>query len=273
MKLRLEDRRSDIIAARDAWDAEYDRIKSQFDSEVDAWNDAKDEISLFVADQVKAALGRAGKDLQVDVDFEFGGSPHVKVGNGTFVNHDFPLTWSFDVLLDKEGNIKKETGSWSGLNATSLEDVKKLRDIVDVLETLNSMDWYVILSNMKEQYPDWKDYVKTKTIDRGTRPNFEADIRTLDIEDAIGQEVLIKGRPLRYDTRFNRGGSYYIIHKKTPKQVSVTECSVDSIDRYKKDNPEDNLFDIVSRYGVDYNVTMEKFLNVLPQNIEFISGK
>ena len=50
MKLTLEDRRSDLIAARDAWDAEYNRVKDQFDSEVDAWNDAKDEISLFVED-------------------------------------------------------------------------------------------------------------------------------------------------------------------------------------------------------------------------------
>lgn len=273
MKLTVEDRRSDIIAARDAWDAEYNRVKSQFDSEVAAWSDAKDEISLFVADQVKAALGRAGKDLQVDADFSFGKLAHVKVGNGTFVNHDFPLTWSFDVALDKEGNIKKETGSWSGLNATTLEDVKKLRDIVDVLETLNNMDWYTILSNMTEKYPEWGEYVKTKTIDRGTRPNFEADIRTLDIEDAIGQEVLIKGRALRYDTRFNRDGSYYIIHKKTPKQVSVTECSVGSVNRYKENNPEDSLFDIVSRYGVDYNVTLEKFLDVLPQNIEIIPNR
>lgn len=269
MKLTVEDRRSDIIAARDAWDAEYNKVKSQFDSEVDAWNDARDEFSLFVADQVKVALGRAGKDLQVDVDFNFGRLPHVKVGNGTFVNHDFPLTWNFEVTLDKEGNIKKETGSWSGLNATTLEDVKKLRDIVDVLEILNNMDWYTILSNMKEQYPDWKEYVKTKTIDRGTRPNFEADLQALDIDDAIGKDVLIKGKSLRYDTRFSRD-SYYIIRKRTPKQISVTECSVNSVDRYKKNNPEDSLFDIVKRYGMDYNITADKFYDVLPSNIEFI---
>ena len=122
---------------------------------------------------------------------------------------------------------------------------------------------------MKAQYPDWKEYVKTKTIDRGTRPNFEADLQALDIDDAIGKEVLIKGKPLRYDTRFNRE-SYYIIRKRTPKQISVTECSVASVDRYKKNNPEDSLFDIVQSYGMDYNITADKFYNILPNDIEFI---
>lgn len=273
MKLKLEDKRSDIIAARDAWDADYNKLKSKFDSEVDAWDDAKQEISLFVEDQVKAALGRAGKDLQVDADFSLGSLAHVRVGNGTFANHEAPLTWSFEAILDKEGNVKKETGSWSGLNATTPEDVKKLRDIVDVLEILNNMDWYTILSNMNEKYPNWEDYVKTKVPRRDDRPNFEKDIRLLDIEDAIGKEVLVKGKPLKYDVRFSRDGSYYIIHKKTPKQVSVTECSIRQADSFKDKHPEDSLFDIVSLYGMEYNVTMDKFLNVLPQTIEVISGK
>lgn len=272
MKLKLEDRRSDIIAARDAWDTEYNRLKSKFDSEVDVWDSAKEELGLFIADQVKVALGRVGKDLQVDADFSFGRLAHVRVGNGTFVNYDSPLTWNFDVTLDKEGNIKKETGSWSGLNATTLEDVKKLRDIVDALEILNNMDWYTILSNMYEKYPNWEDYVKTKVPRRDERPAFEKDIRLLDIEDAVGKEVLVKGNPMRYDVRFSREGSYYIIHKKTPKQVSVTECSVRQVDGVKEKHPEDSLFDIVSRYGMDYNVTMDKFLNILPQTIEVIPG-
>lgn len=275
MKLKLEDKRSDIIAARDAWDANYNELRSKYDSEVDAWDSAKEEISLFIADQVKAALGRAGRDLQVDADFNVGlkNAAHVRVGNGTFVNHGAPLTWSFEAILDKKGNVKKETGSWSGLNATTPEDVKKLRDIVDVLEILNNMDWYTILSNMNEKYPNWEDYVKTNVPRRDDRPNFEKDIRLLDIEDAVGKEVLIKGKPLKYDVRFNHDGSYYIIHKKTPKQVSVTECSIRQVDSFKDKHPEKSLFDIVSFYGMDYNVTMDKFLNVLPQTIEVISGK
>lgn len=269
MKIR-EDRRSDIIAARDTWDSEYERSKAEQDRQVQEFEDAQDEVRLFIEDKVRSILGRKHKDLSVDITF--GSWSTIRVGNSSGMHTDMPLTWSFEVSLDKDGNVRKETGSWSGLRATSLEDIQQLRDTLDALEILNNIDWRDILTDMQEQLPHWKDYVSVKVPDRRGRPDFEAELKSLDIENAVGKEVLIKGRPIKYEKRFTKD-SYYIIHKITPKQASVTEFPMQVAEDYMNREPDRSLFDIVSSYGVDYRVDLNKFLNALPKTIEIIPGR
>lgn len=190
-------RREDIIKQRDEWDSQYKAAKAKSEEEQDQFREAQYAIIEPIQKELEANLSRFDKlKIRVQVD-PFGslfGRPiqvRVEANENEKFEDTSALSWNFDVSLTPEGEVVKSTGSWSGLKATTPEQLDSLRDTLSALEYLNSLDWASIIN---KQMPNIKDYMKTTVPNRSTRPNFEQQLMEVDMEDLVGANKVVKVR-------------------------------------------------------------------------------
>ena len=130
---------------------------------------------------------------------------------------DSPLRWDwyFEVGRFRKG-VHRETGSWSGLNAVTSEDVSKLRVSIDALQALATLTDEDILYVATSGVPARSDYV-TQQVDRLD----EAAMLEEQIEALIGDDVYIKTSYGSYRTTV-----YFKILRQTAKQYEIEEYAV-----------------------------------------------
>ena len=190
-------RREDIIKQRDEWDSQYKAARAKAEEEHDQFREAQYAIIEPIQKELEANLSKFDKlKIRVRVD-PFGsllGRPiqvHIDANENEKFEDTSALSWNFDVSLTSEGEVVKSTGSWSGLKATTPEQLDSLRDTLSALEYLNSLDWASIIN---KQMPNIKDYMKTTVPNRSTRPNFEQQLMEVDMEDLVGANKVVKVR-------------------------------------------------------------------------------
>ena len=71
-------------------------------------------------------------------------------------NEDAALSWDYKVELDKDGNPKMRTGSWSGLKAVTPNQLSNLKESVRCIEFIMNMDWKNILSVRFPKYEEFE---------------------------------------------------------------------------------------------------------------------
>lgn len=86
-----------------------------------------------------------------EVRINNGDSPHDKSKG---------LSWNWEVHIDKDGNIGKDSGSWSGLKAITSEQIDDLRNTVDILTKLNQIDWKNMFEMVDAAYPKYEEFFK-----------------------------------------------------------------------------------------------------------------
>lgn len=128
-----------------------------------------------------------------------------------------PLRWDwyFEVGGFRKG-VHRETGSWSGLNAVTSEDVSRLRVSIDALQALASLTDEDILYVATSGVPARSDYV-TQQVDRLD----EAAMLEEQIEALIGDDVYVKTNYGTYKTAV-----YFKILRQTAKQYEIEEYAV-----------------------------------------------
>ena len=114
---------------------------------------------------------------------------HIQCNEHNKFAKDVALAWSYDVRLNsKTGEVVKESSSWSGLSATTPEQMRSLEQTVEALKILNSMDWKAIMSVRMPKYSDFYDFS-----DKGPeRMNFRQELSDATITDAIGTNTWVK---------------------------------------------------------------------------------
>lgn len=222
-------KRDDLMRAR----YDYDTLTDQYQKKVDEGERktryARDEVAAYIEDEVRNQIGSTSLNLIIDVrtdwDYNHGHdfttwrvNVEVPHGNGT------ALGWHWAAKLDGEGNVVKESGSWSGLQAITIEQMDELEEAVHVLKVLNNMDWRSILDKAVPSYDDYLDKeAQAQLHDRKkNRPDFDAQILEADIEDAIaaGEWIKLDGRPeTDYYRGANRGTFWCKIDSMTDKFV------------------------------------------------------
>lgn len=140
------------------------------------------------------------------------------------------LRWTYDARLDDEGNVLKETNSWSGLQATTPEQLTSLRQTLSALEYINSIDWAAMLEVRMPSYNQfYKDVPK-----RPDYVSFDSELRQADLEDAIGQDYWIKCDS--WENSPYRGPVYVKVIGETPSQFKVRVLDSWNVDNYKRRN-------------------------------------
>lgn len=264
-----EDKRSDVLARKAAWQKDYDAQKAEHDKQYRDYRMAQKAIGDAIADEIKKAIGNIPNYLDIRAEEHFMGyTVRVQYAEHAVHADDKALSWSYYATLSEKGELKKETNSWSGLQATTIEQLNDLKESVRILEILNNMDWERILKKAINDSPNYRDYVTTS---EPTSVNWGNELILATIEDAIGQNILIKGDG-------ERGGTiYYQIVGETPKRFTVKSFSAYSVERVKDgfDEAYKTLADYVDSTKYTYQISKDKLISLVsnwrhPEEIETI---
>lgn len=283
--------RAEILKRRDAYQAEYESQKKQFDTEVKSWRNASRAVLSGIEQEVLRQLGDLVEPLHIEITagFRWGDKVEVSVRSNEHRVHDEDkaLSWTFTVCLNREGEIVKESNSWSGLNAVTEQQIASLRMSVEALEILNKIDWK---SALDKEEPDFDTYVKTQQ-PKNRDAEFSRELDEADIENAIESGNLILG--VKGSGRMFRGIVYYVVVGETPKQYKVVEIpktyveylqngtligtaergyvttfEPDIVDRWTSVN---DIAEWAKNSAMVYPITKDKFFNSIERPIQVLS--
>ena len=203
-------RYDELKKARDEYDAVTkemtDRENAAEDRYMNAWHQSEKELEQKVSDIIGPTT--LVLDIRADTGGKYSGiggegwSIRVSANDHDHFAEDRALSWNWDVHIDTDGNIVKDSGSWSGLKAVTAEQIADLEESVRIIKILNNIDWAEVLSHPRVKWGDYVDKDLSKQIrDRkSARPQFEDDMLTARLEELVGQNILVK---LKQDQFYN----------------------------------------------------------------------
>lgn len=178
-------------------------------------------------------------DLRLHPTFHGGIEVRIQCNEDNKFSDNSALSWDFSVELTNDGEVVKETGSWSGLKATTEEQLESLQQTLELLKVLNKLDWKTILGDAQDKRPKYSDekyrYEYDEEYENNRTRDFDRQLTDLDIEESIGKDILI---PVNNKGRYYRGPIYFGIVAATPKSYTVYEVpefGVNDSDSYKAD--------------------------------------
>lgn len=166
--------RDTISKKKEAYDRDYKNYKK-----------AMREVFQKTEDKVLKEIGETSIPLEVDVSSSrYLDGLEVKITNGDNPYNGQSLNWRMNIEVEDD-EVKKESSSWSGLNATTKEHIDNLKENVDVLERINEIDWKSILS---DDVPNIDEYMSgdyfTKD-DKEVEQSLQAELEEAEEENAI----------------------------------------------------------------------------------------
>lgn len=256
MKLLEYDRirRREIDQQAQKYNVERDAKKNEYDAQMGNYRRVVHNIEDNVRSNLEQVLPYSDLiDINVSRDYNWSsGAPYlsVKISYDLNKTKNQSLAWSYSVGLDRDGNIKKESNSWSGLNAVTQEQLDDLEKSIEILKKLNIIDWESIV---KTDVPSVVDYVTTKTL---PEKDFTFEQFNADLEDFVGQDVIFISKYL-YGSRYG-----YIIKRLTNKRVEYVPI-YDPIVRLKNNKDYTNYIKEQSQEGYTETMSKEKLLKAL----------
>ena len=261
MKLLEYDRirRREIDQQAQKYNVERDAKKNEYDAQMGNYRRVVMDIEDNVRSNLEQVLPYSDLiDIRVSRDYDWSsGAPYlsVKISYDLNKTKNQSLAWSYSVGLDRDGNIKKESNSWSGLNAVTQEQLDDLEKSIEILKKLNIIDWESIV---KTDVPSVKDYVTTKTL---PEKDFTFEQFNADLEDFVGQDVIFISKYLKSENFY--GSKYgYIIKRLTNKRVEYVPI-YDPIVRLKNNKDYTNYIKEQSQEGYTETMSKEKLLKAL----------
>ena len=174
--------------------AEYEAKKAEYDemySEVeDRWRQAHRDIYTPVKEYIESELSRFNL-LTFDVTVGRGWSGRglevrINCNERNMHSDAVALAWDYNIKLDDNGNLVRDTGSWSGLKATTQEQIDSLKQSVEAIEFIFNLDWEKLIN---VPMPDYKDYYTQELYDKQpAKPerSWESQLEEAEIEESIG---------------------------------------------------------------------------------------
>lgn len=227
--------RQDYISRRDEYMKNKQEKQRLYDMDTFDFNDN------FISNlkHVLPATPLLELDMRLSRSFHGGIEVIIQCNENSKFLDNSALSWNFKVELAEDGEVIKETGSWSGLKATTEEQLESLQQTLELLKVLNKLDWKTILEDANAQRPKYSDdkyhYDSNSDYENDKTHKYDVQLTELDIEEAAGKDILI---PVRNKGRFYRGPIYYGIEKITPKGYTVYEVpefDLDNFERHKAD--------------------------------------
>lgn len=225
----LEKTADEIRADKQAWLDKQARNKAKKDAASKSYNKARYDALNPVKEYIEQELAGFDKlQFQVSVYEWYGSGIEVRINcneNNKFQD-SVALAWNYQAVLTEEGEVKKETGSWSGLKACTVEQIESLKQTVAALEKLNSMDWGQIL---KITLPDFKEFVPQDLEDETKEYDYDDELNSQQIRELIGAGKAIRIKNFRDDSRW-ASDLFLVPVKETPKKIEGTVFSARYVD-------------------------------------------
>lgn len=203
-------------------------------------------------------------DADVNVGKVYGDAIEVRISVNESQVHDenSALSWNFKVVFDeKTGELVKESGSWSGLNATTDANIASLEETLTAVKRLNQMNWAEILNIAG---PDRDDYKVDKDYEELPEDFGEQELAAY-IDEAIETGNILAGK----------SHGYFIISQ-TEKQITGYEVDMKylrrRVDRFKTEGKSlDDFKNEVNRYAKDVKIRKSTLVRNLGETYKLIS--
>ena len=217
----LERTADEIRADKQAWLDRKARNKQKSDDAYKAYRTAQLNQFQPIKDYIEKLLSKYNLlDINVYVDRNWGDAIEVRVQCAENSRSEATsLRWDYKATLMSNGELKKETGSWSGLQACTIDQIENLKQCVGALEDLNNIDWKSLLSVTPI---NWDDYYNYEKEDETPEYDYDTELKLELLRDILGQDKAIefvhpKLEQLFWTWRLN---TYFLkVTKLTPKNV------------------------------------------------------
>lgn len=237
-KVMAASRREMLLQDRETYDAEMNKYKDQIDRAEEEYDNVLWEQQKALEKQISDMIGSTSLELNIKADpyssfRSKGWSIRIEANqNQRKFSDDSALSWNWEVKLNTQGEVVKDSGSWSGLNAVTPAQMDDLEESVRVLRLLNSTDWNVILHSPMVQYSDFvsKDIQQEYQQRRKIRPDFEKEIQKAELEEAVGTNTAFE---LTQD-QYYRGSVSILLTGLTEKFLKGYIFPTDWVSRYTK---------------------------------------
>lgn len=218
-KILAASRREEILKRK----SEYDRLQQEWTDRQEERESRfrKDEAAALapIQEELEKGLGRFSAlefNIRVDSWYRDGVRVNIQCNEYTKFDEDVALSWSYEAHIGKDGEVERETSSWSGMKATTEKQLKSLRQTVSALEYLNDIDWKALLSVKLPRYSDYYD-----AEDRAPeKQDFRKELLEADLQDLIGTNKIVKVH--NFESSGWRGDLWLKILRETPSQYEVT---------------------------------------------------
>ena len=259
-------RRDEILRQKAEWEAERDAAYALRDQEGAEFAKAEDAIYDPIKENLEHMLQRYRSltfDVYVGKEYRSMFSVTITCNEYNKFSDDSALSWTYKAMLSEDGEVIKETNSWSGLKAVTESQMQSLTETLEALKYLNSIDWKALLN---KPLPNYKDYYKTDVSKYRNAPNFDRMLLEADIEEAIGKSVLLKGVSDMDNRGYPIGESYYMVLKETSTQYEVVK-----IPGYEISDDKDALKSVVEHYKpYSYRLRKDNLIRLLSKPIEYL---
>ena len=256
-------KRDDILKRKSEYEADRSSRQSKYDAQYRKYLEEEGRREEKIRNDVIGAIGETSLDLTVDVSGRFEDTYEIRVSDeDDKFNEDKALSWDWKVYLDKNGDVKKESSSWSGMNAVTAKNLSNLKEIVRVLEILNNIDFKMLLEEIRP--PRYQDYITDRNPKYETAPDFDRELMEADIEDCIGTRKGILGT----GSKFYRGNVYHFIQRETPSSYNMWDIPAYYVE--KNDGSLSDLFEKYNDAGSNYNMRKDKFFETIEKPIKIV---
>lgn len=253
-------RREEILKRKAIYDNYKAERKRKEKEAYERYREAEDKVQNEIISKINSYLGDNSNAVNIICKSFFDREIEVVVK----VDDSAALVWSWNICLNRDNSITKESNSWSGVNATTTEHIESLKQSVQILEILNNIDWETILIEGREIYPNYKDYQVKDEEEPPKFERFDELLRKLDIEEIIANDQMFR----------SKGQSYYTyIVKETPKQYQITYIKPSLLEYYTEQNMSMNQIIELSKERYLTRISKEKLLSSLNYPLEKINIK
>ena len=256
-------KRDDILKRKSEYEADRSSRQSKYDAQYRKYLEEEGRREEKIRNDVIGAIGETSLDLEIRVSGRFEHKYEISVSDeDDKFNEDKALSWDWKVYLDKNGDVKKESSSWSGMNAVTAKNLSNLKEIVRVLEILNNIDFKMLLEEIRP--PRYEDYITENNPKYETAPYFDRELMEADIEDCIGTRKGILGT----GSKFYRGNVYHFIQRETPSSYNIWDIPAYYVE--KNDVSLSDLFEKYNDSGSNYNMRKDKFFETIEKPIKIV---
>ena len=223
--------REDILKDKAAYEEDKKKRQAEYDSQYNAYDNALNKIIAGIQASVEHELGNYADDVRIDVDISITNYIRIKVDNGDNPHDSHALSWSWEVRMNKDGEILKDSSSWSGLTAVTEEQIQDLRDTVSILEILNNIDWSMLLN---VEVPDYKNFITMMNpLYEEPDRDYDLELKEVDIESILGDENAAIDIGYMFGDKYSKNRFYATILKSTPKRLTIYVFSEYYLNRWK----------------------------------------
>lgn len=251
-------KKDDILRRKAQYEEDYAAYEQRQAGYRRAYNEAESQVLDPIRQYLERKLGRYSAlkfDIRVSRGWDFR-SDHDETDGGAEVRIDcnehrmseegVALAWSYNASIKGDGSIRRESSSWSGLNATTEEQMNSLRQTVSALEFLNDVDWDELLHVKLPRYSDYYD----ENDKRPQREDFETQLRDAELEELVGENKLIAVNNWGESCPFSSRKVWLRILKETPSMFFATVISDWTVESVRKGgNPSGLLGDLNNQWA------------------------